>query len=230
MKVAIAPTETNDTSARGPGDPPRARDPLGADRHADHRHRGDADRERHRRQHEFEPRADAVAGEDLGAETRQHVGEDADGQHRLQRREAGDGADLQDVEEHRPLNAQAPDLRNDARPAGEQIPAHHGDADRCRRSASRRRRRACRIDGIGPRPRPSVPPRMIWQSGGRQHHQRRQFHVAGAAQNAGHGVHQPGQHGAAEEDLRIGDRLRQHIAAAAEHFQQPAGRRSACPA
>ena len=39
------------------------------------------------------------------------------------------GADLEDVDEHRPLNAQAPELRNDARAAGEQIPAHHGDAD-----------------------------------------------------------------------------------------------------
>ena len=110
MKVPIAPTETNDSVAGGPGDPPRARDPLGADRHADHRHRGDADRERHRGQHEFEPRADAVAGEDRGAESRQHVGEDADGQHRLQRREAGDGADLQDVEEHRPLNRAGPQI------------------------------------------------------------------------------------------------------------------------
>ena len=130
MTVAITPTDTNATHARGPGDPPRARDPLRADRHADHRHRGDADRERDRRQHEFEPRADAVAGQDLGAETRQHVGEDADGQHRLQRREAGDRADLQDVEEHRPLNAKSPDLGNDARPARKQIPAHDRYADR----------------------------------------------------------------------------------------------------
>ena len=56
--------------------------------------------------------------------------------------------------------------------------------------------------------------------GGREHHERRQLHVAGAAQNAGHRVHQPRHHRAAEEYLRIGDRLRQHIAAAAEQFQQ----------
>ena len=147
MKVAIEPTETNAIAPavqairRARAIPPRA------DRHADHRHRGDADRERDRGQHEFEPRADAVAGEDRGAETRQHVGEDADRQHRLQRREAGDRADLQDVEEHRPLNAKSPDPGNDARPPGEQIPAHHGDADRDRRSASPPRRRACRIAG-----------------------------------------------------------------------------------
>ena len=67
----------NDTSAGDPGDPPRPRHLAGADRHADHRHRGDADRERDRGQHEFEPRADAVAGQHLGAELRQHVGEDA---------------------------------------------------------------------------------------------------------------------------------------------------------
>src|SRR4029453_3135932 len=69
------------------------------------------------------------AGENLGAETRQHVGEDADGQNRLQRREAGDGADLEDVDEHRHANPEAADLRNDARAAREQIPGHHRDAD-----------------------------------------------------------------------------------------------------
>ena len=68
ITVAIRPTDTNETEARGPGDPPRPRDPPGADRHADHRHRGDAERERDRGQQEFEPRADAVAGQDLGAE------------------------------------------------------------------------------------------------------------------------------------------------------------------
>ena len=55
---------------------------------------------------------------------------------------------------------------------------------------------------------------------GREHHQRRQLHVAGAAQNAGHRVHQPRDDRAAEKYLRIGDRLLQHVAAAAEQFQQ----------
>ena len=77
ITVPISADRDERNAARGPGNPPRARDAAGADRHADHRHRGDADRERDRGQHEFEPRADAVAGEDLGAESRQHVGEDA---------------------------------------------------------------------------------------------------------------------------------------------------------
>ena len=61
---------------------------------------------------------------------RQHVGEDADGQHRLQRREAGDRPDLEDVDEHRPRMRKPADLRNDARASRKQIPAHHADADR----------------------------------------------------------------------------------------------------
>ena len=50
--------------------------------------------------------------------------------------------------------------------------------------------------------------------------QRRQLHVAGAAQDRGQRIHQPRHHRAAEEDLDIADRVRQHVAAAAEHFQQ----------
>ena len=117
MKVAIAPTATNETRpavqairrARAMRSAPIAMPIIGTE--------AMPTANDDRGQHEFEPRADAVAGENFGAETRQHVGEDADGQHRLQRREAGDGADLQDVEEHRPLNAKAADLGNDARPA-----------------------------------------------------------------------------------------------------------------
>ena len=124
-KVATAPTETNETHPAIQAMRRARAMRSGADRHADHRHRSDAERERDRGQHEFQPRADAVAGQDLGAEPRQHVGEDADRQHRLQRRKAGDRADLQDVEEHRPLNAQSADLRNDARAPGKQVPAHH---------------------------------------------------------------------------------------------------------
>ena len=56
--------------------------------------------------------------------------------------------------------------------------------------------------------------------GGNQHQQRWQFHVAGAAQDAGHGVHQPWHDRATEEYLGVADRLRQHVAAAAEQFQQ----------
>src|SRR5258708_10942732 len=78
------------------------------------------------------PRAEAVTGQKLRAEARQHVGENADAEHRLQRRETGDGADLQDVDEHRPLNAKSPDPGNDAGPAGKQIPSHDGYADQVR--------------------------------------------------------------------------------------------------
>src|SRR3954468_5106916 len=71
------------SDARGPGHAPGAGDASGTDRHADHRYRGDAERERNRRQQEFKPRADAVAGEDFGTEARQQMGEDADGEYRL---------------------------------------------------------------------------------------------------------------------------------------------------
>ena len=66
--VPITPRVTKATARGGPGDPPRPRDAVRADRHADHRRRADTDRKRNRRQHEFEPRADAVAGQHLGAE------------------------------------------------------------------------------------------------------------------------------------------------------------------
>ena len=67
MKVAMAPTERNETKPAVQAIR-RARAIARADCHADHRHRGDANRERHRRQQEFESRADAVAGQDFGAE------------------------------------------------------------------------------------------------------------------------------------------------------------------
>src|SRR5439155_27246199 len=123
--------------ARGPSNPPRTRNPVRADRHADHGHRGDPDRERNRGQHELEPRADAVTGQNLRAETRQHMREDADAEHRLQRRETGDGSDFEDVDEHRPSDVKSPDPGNDARPAGKQIPPHHSYADEVRDQGAR---------------------------------------------------------------------------------------------
>ena len=62
-------------------DPARARNAIGADRHPDHRHRGDPDREGNRGQHELKPGADAVAGQNLGSELRQQVSKNADRQH-----------------------------------------------------------------------------------------------------------------------------------------------------
>ena len=105
-----------------------------------------------------------------------------------------------------------------ARPE-KKIPAHHGDADEiggqrtcgdaahaeCRDRAEAETERAAEND--------------LADRGGK-HQQRRQLHVAGAAQDSGHRVHQPRQHGAAKEDLHIGHRLRQYIAAATEQLQQ----------
>ena len=64
-----------------------------------------------------------------------------------------------------------------------------------------------------------MPPSTTCHDRGIEHQQRRQLHVAGAAQHAGHGVEQPRQHGPAEKHLCVGDRMRQHIPASAEHFQ-----------
>ena len=74
--------------------------------------------------------------------------------------------------------------------------------------------------GIGPRPEAEHAAEHDLQRRREQADQRRQLHVAGAAQDRGQRVHQPRHHRAAEEDLRIADRLRQHVAAPAEQFQQ----------
>ena len=55
---------------------------------------------------------------------------------------------------------------------------------------------------------------------GTEHHQRRQFHVPGAAQDSGQRAHEPCADHAAEKYLDVADRLREHVAAAAEQLQQ----------
>ncbi len=65
-----------------------------------------------------------------------------------------------------------------------------------------------------------MPPRTIWQIAEVRTMKRRQFHVAGAAQDRGQRVHQPRQDRAAEEDLNIANGVRQHVAAATEQFEQ----------
>ena len=93
-----------------------------------------------------------------------------------------DRADLQDVEEHRALNAQAPDLRHDAGAAGKQVPGHHGDADRI--GDQRAGRDAAHAEL---RDRPEAEAERAAEHDlahrGIEDHQRRQLHVAGAAQN-----------------------------------------------
>jgi hypothetical protein len=56
--------------------------------------------------------------------------------------------------------------------------------------------------------------------GGGEHHQRRQLHVAGAAQDSPHRIHHPGHNRAAEENLGVAEGVGQHAAAAAEQFEQ----------
>ena len=105
---------------------------------------------------------------------------------------------------------------NDARAAGEQIPAHHADVhgvgdQRAGRDTAHAELRH------GPEPEAQRAAKHDLHDRGIQHQQRRQLHVAGAAQHARHGVEQPGQHRAAEKHLRVGDRMRQHSATATEH-------------
>ena len=107
---------------RGPRHPARAGDVAGADRHAHHRHAGDADGKGDRHQQELQARADAVAGQRLGAEAGDQRRQHQHGQHRLQRREGGKGPDLQDVEEHIAAEADAPEPQRHARLAGLQEP------------------------------------------------------------------------------------------------------------
>ena len=103
----IRPRVSSGRAARGPGDPRARVNEAGADRHADHRDRGDPKRERDRDQQEFQPRTHAIAGQRLGAEAGQDLGEDQDGEHGLQRRQASHRADLEDVEEHGALKRKA---------------------------------------------------------------------------------------------------------------------------
>ncbi len=56
--------------------------------------------------------------------------------------------------------------------------------------------------------------------GGGKHQRRRQLHVAGAAQDRRTRLHQPRNHGAAEEDIHVAHRLVQHASASAEKGQQ----------
>ena len=65
-----------------------------------------------------------------------------------------------------------------------------------------------------------MPPRMIWQTAELKIISDGSFMLPvprriPAIEFISHGTHR-----AAEEDLHIADRLRQHVAAAAEHFQQ----------
>ena len=81
-----SPTATPPTAC-GPRHPAGARDVACADRHAHHRHAGDADGKHDRNQQELQARADAVAGQRLGAEARHQPRQDQHGQHGLQWRE-----------------------------------------------------------------------------------------------------------------------------------------------
>ena len=104
-----------------------------------------------------------------------------------------------------------------ARPEN-RIPAHHADIhgigdQRAGRDTAHAELRH------GPEPEAQRAAKHDLHDRGIQHQQRRQLHVAGAAQHAGHRVEQPGQHGAAEKHLRVGDRMCQHIATAAEHLE-----------
>ena len=74
--------------------------------------------------------------------------------------------------------------------------------------------------GIGPRPRPSVPPRMIWQTAELRIISDGSFMLPVPRRIAASVFISHGSHRAAEEDLGVADRVRQHIAAAAEQFQQ----------
>ena len=132
----------------------------------------------------------------------------------------GDRADLQDVDEHRPLNAKSPDPGNDARPPREQVPAHRRYADRIGDQRARGDAAHAELRDRAEAEAERAAENDLADRGVKDH-QRRQLHVAGAAQDSRHRIHQPGQHRAAEENLRVADGVGQHVAAAAEQFQQP---------
>ena len=201
--------------ARGPRHLPRARHKSCAHRHADHRHRGDAERERNRRQQEFQPRAHAVAGQRLGAEAGEDFGEDQDRQHGLQRRQAGHRADLEDVEEHGALKFEAPEIQRQPAAAADQIPGQEDGAEReCGQLAGGDAAHA----ELGQAEQPEAQcaaDRDLHQRGADQRH-RRDAHVAGAAHHRGQRIHQPDRDRAGEQHLRILHRLFEHDAAPAE--------------
>ena len=73
ITATISPISADGEAGRGAGGPrhlPRARHEARAHRHADHRHRGDTECKRDRGQQKFQPRAHAVAGQRLGADSR----------------------------------------------------------------------------------------------------------------------------------------------------------------
>ena len=107
----------------------------------------------------------------------------------------------------------------DARAAGKNVPCHDGGADGER---DQRARGDAAHAELRHRSEPEAEHAAEHDLAGRgvEHDQRRQLHVAGAAQDRGQRIHQPRDHGAAEENLDIADRARQHLAAAAEQLQQ----------
>ena len=74
----------------------------------------------------------------------------------------------------------------------------------------------------GPKPEPQRAAERDLDRGGGEHQRRRQLHVAGAAQDRGKRLHQPRDHGAAEEDVHIAHRLAQHASLPAEQGEQRA--------
>ena len=181
---------------------------AGTDRHADHRHRGDADREGDRDQEEFQPRADAVARKRLRAEARDQAREHQDGEHGLQRRQACQRADLENVEEHLALERgpAQPQRQPAAAGAQEGEEDHEADGesadltDRHARHAQARERAEAETQRAADRD---------LQQSDKKDRRRRHQHVAGAADDGRKRVDEPYRDDAREHHVRVSHRLRE---------------------
>ena len=145
--------------------------------------------------------------------------EDRHREHDLQRRKAGNRTYLQNVVEHRALKPEAPEIQFHAAAARQQIPRHDPRADRERHQRAGRDAAHAELRNW-PKAKTEHTAKQNLKERRVENDRRRQLHVAGAAQQRRQSVHDPWQHGAAEEYLRVPDRLTQDAAPAAQCGKQ----------
>jgi len=206
----------------------RAHHLAGAHGHAHHGHGRHPHAKGNRNQQKLQPLANAIAGQGIGPQPCDHAGQHQSGQRGLHRRDAGQGADAQDVLEHGPRQARtAPAQQQPVLPV-QQVPAQHhnghGHGDDVAQCHTGHAPARCR-----PQPQAERPAHHDLQQRHPKQHGRRPLHVARAAHHRGQRIAQPHQHRPAEQHRAKARGGLQHLApptqpavedAAAQHQQQ----------
>jgi hypothetical protein len=162
---------------------------------------------------ELQAHAHAVAGERRRAEAADEPGEDDGREHRLQRAHRGHRADAQDLAQHAGLDSPVRTLRPQTAAPDDRA---HGEArEEEGRHVGERGAGDAQARQRPPAERERARKRNVHQRGQRERHRRRE-RIAAAAQHARQGVGEPHADRAGEQHVRVGERLRQRFAPAAE--------------